>query len=100
MSEFWKTGLFYLLCNFIYSCSIENWCREFHSKFLASPSENSFIYLPKVHTAWYTKRIQHNINCSSVFKERHIFLANDLCNDAFVPVTACHFISHFQFTLN
>src|SRR5689334_8570826 len=74
------------------SCSIENRCCEFHSKFLSSPSEYSFIYLSEVHTAWYTKRIQHNINRSSILKERHVFSTNDLRNNSFITVATRHLI--------
>src|SRR5437762_5675594 len=91
----WNAGLLAIISNFINRSSVKNWCRESYSQFFSSPTENSFIDLSKVHTARHAKRIQYNINRSSIFKEWHVFFANNLSHNSFVTMATCHFISHF-----
>ena len=67
-------------------------------EFFTGPSKNSFVNLSKVHTGRYTKWVKYDINRCSVFEERHIFFTNNTCNNTFIPVATCHFITYFQFT--
>src|SRR5436190_1112858 len=76
--------------NFIYTCTIEDWSGKFQSQLFPGPAQYGFVYLSQVHTARYAQWIQHDINRSSVFKERHIFLANYLGNDTFATMTTRH----------
>src|SRR6476660_3977129 len=64
-----NSSLVAVISNFINSGTIKNRRRELHSQFLSRPSKNSFIDLPKVHTARYAKGVKDDINRSSIFKE-------------------------------
>src|SRR4030095_9887860 len=96
----WQSCFSDMVSNFFNSCSVEDWRCELDTEFQTSPTKNSFIDLPKVHTAWYTEWVQYNINWGSVLKEWHVFSTNNLSNNTFISVTACHLISHFQLTLH
>src|SRR5690606_18845503 len=81
------------------SRSIEDWCSEFLTCFLSSPSQYGLEDLSDVHTGWHTKWVQHDVHWSSVFQERHILVSNDTGNDPLVTVTTRHLITHLQLAL-
>src|SRR5262245_2694614 len=77
MTHHWNTCLC-TIAGYLISCSsVEDRRSELHTEFLTSPAKNSFIYLSKVHTTWYTQWIQYNVNWCSIFKEWHVFSTND-----------------------
>ena len=85
--------------NFLYRSTIKYRCSELKAQLFTRPSEDSLIYLPEVHTRWYTKWVQYNVNRCTVFQEWHIFFTYYLGNDTLVTVTTRHLITHLQLTL-
>ncbi|CRH88226.1 Uncharacterised protein [Chlamydia trachomatis] len=59
----------------------------------SDPAKVKLEYLPEVHTAWHTKRIQNDIHRSAVFHEWHIFERQNTGDNAFVAVTTSHLIA-------
>ena len=99
VAEFRQTGFFDQITDFLYGRTVEDWRGKLHTQLLAGPAQNGFIDLAEVHTAWYTERVQNDINRRSVFEERHVFRTYDTCNDTLVTVAAGHLITHLQLTL-
>src|SRR5687767_6055257 len=100
MSVQWDLRPVAIICDLINGSTVKYGSREFDTEVLSSPTQHGLIDLPQVHTAGYTQRVQHHIYRCSILKEWHILGANDLGYNTFVTVTAGHFITHFQLTLN
>src|SRR5262245_30101933 len=56
--------------------------------------------LADVHAARYAERIKHDIDLSSVLKERHVLDRHDLGHHALVAVSAGHLVAGLDFALH
>ena len=79
-------------------CTIEDRSSKLNTKFFTCPTKHSFENLTKVHTRRHTKRVQTNVNWSTISEERHIFLTNNFRNNTFVTVTTRHLVTYADFT--
>ncbi len=57
----------------------------------------SFQNLTQVHTTHHTKRVQDNVDWTTIWQEWHIFYWNNFGNNTFVPMTSCHFVTYLNF---
>ncbi len=74
-------------------CAVENRSHDLPSEFRRGSSEMDFKHLTDVHSGRNAERVKHDVERSSVFKERHILLRKNSRNNALVTVTSCHFVS-------
>src|SRR5574344_190294 len=61
LSISWKSGLIGIFANIIQRSSVNDRSGELKVKHLTSPSKNSLVNLPHVHTCRYAKRIKNDI---------------------------------------
>ncbi len=66
----------------------------------AGPAHVRFENLPDVHSARNAQGVQNDINRRTVLEERHIFRRHDHRHDAFVTVTAGHFVARLDLALH
>ena len=72
---------------------------ELDTELAAGSTEDGFEYLSEVHTRWHTQWVQHEINRTTVLKERHILLTYHLRDDTLVTVTTGKLIADTDLTL-
>src|SRR5699024_8925456 len=85
--------------NVIFICSVEYRSCHVKSKCFCRKTQVNLKYLSDVHTGRHTKRVQHDIKRTSVWKERHILYREHTGNDTLVSVTSGHFISYRDLSL-
>src|SRR5216683_2159274 len=56
--------------------------------------------LADVHTRWYAKRIEYDLDRSSVRQVRHILFRQNAGNDTFVTVASGHLVADAKFTFH
>ena len=56
-------------------------------------------HLSDVHTGRHAQRVQHNVQRTSVWQERHIFHRKHAGNDTLVSVTSGHLVTHGDLSL-
>src|SRR4029078_7039114 len=79
--------------------SLEDWRLRIEAEDLRDPPKVCLEDLPHVHSAWYAERVEHDIDRTSVRKERHVFLRHDAGNDTLVAVASGHLIAHRDLAL-
>ena len=73
--------------------TVENGRHYLPTEFRRSSAEVDFKYLTDVHSGRNAERVKNDVERTTVFKERHIFLREYSRNNTLVTVTACHFVS-------
>ena len=79
--------------------TIEDRCGKLNTELASGSTEDSLEYLSQVHTRRHTKRVEHQVNRTTVVEERHVLLTNNLRNDTLVTVTSGQLISDTDLTL-
>src|SRR4029077_10874790 len=92
-------GLLQIVANLFFLDSIEDRGGHFESKCFRSNAEVGFQNLTHIHTAPTASRVKHDVNRCSVREERHVFLGYNARHNAFVAVTACHFVANTELAL-
>src|SRR5271166_2866581 len=78
---------------------VKYWCCNLESERFCSHSKVCFEHLSDVHPARHTQWVQHNFNRRSIVQEWHVLFGDNLGDNAFVPVPACHLIADTQLAL-
>ncbi len=79
--------------------TVENRGGELLAQLAAGPSEYGLENLSEVHTRGHTKRVEADVDRSTVGEERHVFLAHDARHDTLVTVAAGHLVADTDLAL-
>ena len=77
LSALVESALFEQLDDILLACSVEYRRCYVPSLFLGRETEVDFKYLSYVHTGRYAQRVQHYLQRTAVFEERHILFRKD-----------------------
>ena len=80
-------------------CSVEDRRSDLESECLCCQRKVGLQDLSDIHTAWHAQRVQHDIQRTSVRKERHVFDRKHAADNTLVTMTACHLITNGDLSL-
>ena len=74
--------------------TVKNRCGNLDPKFLRRPAKVALEHLPDIHSGRHTQRVEDEIHRRSIREIRHIFLGDNLGDNALVAVAARHLVAH------
>ena len=91
---FFLARVLQVIADFAFLNSVEHRGRNFKSERFGGDAEVCFQNLADIHTARNAEWIQDDLDWSAIRQERHVFFWNNARDDAFVSVTARHFVAN------